>query len=120
MDDDLFFGLLQANPQIAGKAPGLTAPQAAYQMWNGQNEGVHALHGSRHPDTNTIAEASSSHPQGFQGLWSATQNQALPSTNPDRKVSFGYDASNGHRPIPIKSLRQHGEASAAVEFVILY
>ncbi|CAL8464934.1 g4469 [Coccomyxa elongata] len=108
MDDDIFFGLLQANPQIAGKASGLTAPQAAYQMWNGQNEGLHALHGSRHPDTNTIAEASSSHPQGFQGLWSATQNQASPSTNPDRKVSFGYDASNGHRPIPIKSFRQQG------------
>ena len=113
MDDDLFFGLLQANPQIAGKAPAATASQAAYQMWNGhsQNEGHHAMQGSGvfHPESNTMGEPSPSHQQGLEGLWSATQNQGMPRTNPDRSIPYGYDPSSGHIPIPVPGYRQQGE-----------
>jgi hypothetical protein len=112
MDDDLFFGLLQANPQIAGKAPAVTASQAAHQMWNGhrQIEGLQPMqaHDVLHPESNTFGESPTSHPPGFEGLWSATQNQQ-PRKNPDRSHPFGYDASTAHLPIPVPGYGQQGE-----------
>ncbi|EIE20548.1 hypothetical protein COCSUDRAFT_57694 [Coccomyxa subellipsoidea C-169] len=55
-----------------------------------------------------MGEPSPSHQQGLEGLWSATQNQGMPRTNPDRSIPYGYDPTSGHIPIPVPGYRQQG------------
>ncbi|KAK9917739.1 hypothetical protein WJX75_007649 [Coccomyxa subellipsoidea] len=64
-------------------------------------------HDVLHPESNTFGESPTSHPPGFEGLWSATQNQQ-PRKNPDRSHPFGYDASTAHLPIPVPGYGQQG------------
>jgi hypothetical protein len=110
IDDELFFGLLQANPQISGRgtAAAVSPPLSAFKT--GPGPGLHDFFEPARSSSGVLQQVSTSYDQPLQGLWNVTQNQSVAAI-PVKATSLGYGPATGQEQPPRSmALRQRSQS----------